>query len=212
MSPHKKIQQILPPAFPQIGNACLPPASWQITQRAFGPHTIVQRDLSVRALPFFALSPLARALVVNVFSQVMVPSYNAYVFPPFVLVGPLIRFLATQGCPYTIVVPDLRPKKYWWPLVVSSCIGSFNLGSEGDCSILLFPTCSSSSMEARPLQWDLWAFRICPVCTFIQFRTIFCSSYSLGFEPRYFVLYLFSVYFSIKAFKPIRLCISFPSP
>lgn len=160
-----------PSRIPSDRECMLSPASWQSIQRAFGPHTIdlmatsdnVQKDLSDRVLPFFAPSSSPQALGVNVFPQVLVPSNNAYVFPPFVLVGPLIRFLATLGCPYTIVVPDLRPRKYWWPLIVSSSIASLKLGSKGDCNILLLPTCSNSSMETRPLQWDLWAFRICPV-------------------------------------------------
>ena len=40
----------------------------------------------------------------------------------------------------------------------------------------------------------------------IQLRTVlFSSSYSPSFSSRYFVLYLLPVYFSIQAFKPIRL-------
>ncbi|XP_044173521.1 uncharacterized protein LOC122957467 [Acropora millepora] len=157
-----------PSRIPSDRDCSLSPASWLMVQRAFGPHTIdlmatpanVQNDSSGRALPFFAPSPLPQALGVNVFSQTLSPSHSAYVFPPFVLVGPLIRFLASQSCPYTIVVPDLRPRKYWWPLLVSSCVDSFKLGSKGDRNILLFPT--NTGVESRPLQWDLWAFRICP--------------------------------------------------
>ena len=147
----------------------LSPASWLIVHRAIGPFTInlmatspnVQKKLSDRALPFFVPSPSPQALGVNVFSQTLFPSHNAYVFPPFVLVGPLIRFLASQSCPYTIVVPDLRPRKYWWPLLVSSCVDSFKLDSKGDHNIRLFPT--NTGVESRPLQWDLWVFRMCPV-------------------------------------------------
>ena len=160
-----------PSRIPSDRDCSLSRASWLMVQRAFGPHTIdlmatpanVQKDSSGRALPFFfffAPSPLPQALGVNDFSQTLSPSHSAYVFPPFVLVGPLIRFLASQSCPYTIVVPDLRPRKYWWPLLVSSCVDSFKLGSKGDRNILLFPT--NTGVESRPLQWDLWASRICP--------------------------------------------------
>ena len=158
-----------PSRIPSDRDCTLSPASWLIVQRAFGPHTIdlmatstnVQKDSTGRALPFFAPSPSPQALGVNVFSQTLSPSLSAYVFPPFVLVGPLIRFLTSQSCPYTIVVPDLCPRKYWWPLLVSSCVDSFKLGSKGDHNILLFPT--NTGVESRPLQWDLWVFRICPV-------------------------------------------------
>ena len=160
-----------PSRVPSDLDCSLSPASWQVIQRTFGPHTIdlmatpdnVQRDLAGRALPFFAPSPSSQALGTNVFSQVIAPSHNAYVFPPFVLVGLLITFLASQDCPYTIVVPNLRPRKYWWPLLVSSCVDSFKLGSRGDRDILLFPADTISGMESRSLQWDLWVFRISPV-------------------------------------------------
>ena len=122
-----------------------------------------QRDLAGRALPFFAPSPSSQALGTNVFSQVIPPSHNAYVFPPFILAAPLIRFLASQDCPYTNVVPDLRPRKYWWPLLVSSCVDSLKLGFRWDRDIVLFPADAISGMESRLLQWDLWVFRICPV-------------------------------------------------
>ena len=155
-----------PSRIPSDRDCSLSPASWLILQRAFGPHTIdliatsanAQKDSSRRALPFFAPSPSPQALGVNVFSQALSPSHSAYVFSPFVLVGPLIRFLASQSCPYTIVVSGLRPRKYWWPLLVSSCVDSFKLGSKGDHNILLFPT--NTGVESRPLQWDLWVFRI----------------------------------------------------
>ena len=158
-----------PSRIPSDRDCTLSPASWLIVQQAFGPHTIdlmatsanVQKDSTGRALPFFAPSPSPQALGVNVFSQTLSPSLSAYAFPPFVLVGPLIRFLTSQSCPYTIVVPDLRPRKYWWPLLVSSCVDSFKLGSKGDHNMLLFPT--NTGVESRPLQWDLWVFRICPV-------------------------------------------------
>ena len=134
-------------------------ASWLAVQRAIGPHTIdlmatpdnVQRDLAGRALRFFSPSPSFRALCVNAFSHVISPSYNAYVFPPIVLIGPLLRFLDSRGCPYAIVVPDLHPRKYWWPLLVSSCVGSFKLGCRGQQDILLFPADKISGMESRPL-------------------------------------------------------------
>ena len=86
---------------------------------------------------------------------------KAYVFPPFVLIGPLLKYLCCQRCTFSIVVPDLCPKKFWWPLVQRSALISFILGSNGVASILLFPAKSVPAMlEPRPLQWDLWVFRI----------------------------------------------------
>ena len=45
---------------------------------------------------------------------------------------------------------------------VDCFVDSFKLGSRGDRDILLFPADTISGMESRPLQWDLWVFRIFP--------------------------------------------------
>ena len=168
MSLPNKIRQILLLAFLQIGTArsALRLGAWYNEHLVHTPSILwllprtSRKILLVGHSLFFAPSPFPQALGVNVFSQTLSPSHSAYVFPPFVLVGPLIRFLASQSCAYTIMVPNLRPRKYRWPLLVSSCVDSFKLGSKGDRNILLFPT--NTGVESRPLQWDLWAFRICP--------------------------------------------------
>ena len=128
----------------------LSPAAWHQVDTAFGPHTIdlmalpfnVQPDRAGRPLRFFAPLPCPQAAGINVFAQDISPDENAYVFPPFVLIGPLLKYLSSQQ-------------------VQRSASNSFKLGSKGDSSILLFPAKSGLSMwEPRPLQWDLWVFRI----------------------------------------------------
>ena len=76
------------------------------------------------------------------------------------------------GTSMKVIFPSLRGK-----LLISSCVDSFKLGSRGDRHILLFPGDTMSSMESRPLQWDLWVFRICPVQTLFLCRTVllFCN-------------------------------------
>ena len=112
-----------------------------------------------------------------------------HVFPPLVLLGPLIRFLATQGCPYMIVVPDLRPRKYWWLIIISSCIVLFKLGSKGERDILLVPTCSSSSMEPEHFNG------IYGLSVFAQFDRNIHTSYCFGF------LYCIGYLFFYKSFQ-----------
>lgn len=81
--------------------------------------------------------------------------------PPFNLVGALLKFLRDQDCVFSIVVPDLRPRRYWWPILCCSCSSSLLLGHKGDSDVLLFPSRSrNTSWLTRPLQWDLWMFRI----------------------------------------------------
>ena len=61
-----------------------------------------------RLLAFFSPFLLQAAARTNVFSQVLPPSDNAYVFPPFFLIGPLIKFLSAHcHCAFFLVVPDL---------------------------------------------------------------------------------------------------------
>ena len=81
--------------------------------------------------------------------------------PPFVLVGPLLRFLHDREFrgSLKLVVPDVRPRKFWWALLQSAGVDSLCLGKKGDPSVLLFPSRGTHGWSQRSLQWDLWAFR-----------------------------------------------------
>ena len=96
---------------------------------------------------------------VNVFAQVIAPHENAYVFPPFVLVGPLLRFLDTASFPFMLVIPKLNPLPYWWPLIQAKVSHSVILGRKRDCDVLLFPS-PQNVFLTRSLLWDLYTFRI----------------------------------------------------
>ena len=140
--------------------------AWQQIQRAYGLHTVdlmalpanVLPDTSGQPLEFFSPFPAQGAAGVNVFAQYLSPSENAYVFPPFVLIGPLLKFLEGQHISYSIVVPDLSPRRYWWPLLSGSASASFCLSNKGDTSTLRFP--SPDGFTPRPLLLDLWVFRV----------------------------------------------------
>lgn len=143
--------------------------SWNLVEQMFGPHSIdllalpsnARRDRSGRLLRFFAPTPCHESAGTNVFSQSIAPFENAYVFPPFVLVSPLLRFLLPQGCAFSIVVPDLCPRKYWWPILQRRALASIKLGCQGDNHVLLFPSKSwPTPWVTRPVQWDLWVFRV----------------------------------------------------
>lgn len=149
-------------------DASLDVRPWNLVESTFGPHTIdlmalpsnVKLDRSGRPLKFFSPFPCVQAQGTNIFSQELAPSENAYVFPPFTLIGPLVKYLASQPCPYTLIAPDVSPRKYWWPLLQRQSIAAFKLGQRGENSVLLFPVKSGrSTWESRPLQWDLWVFR-----------------------------------------------------
>ncbi|KAK3749995.1 hypothetical protein QZH41_000415 [Actinostola sp. cb2023] len=117
----------------------LSPEIWATVEEHFGPHTIdlmsldsnAQRDASGQPLkhytPFF--TPLSSGI--NVFAQLIKWDENVYVFPPFVLVGPLLKFLSKCEASFTIVVPKLYPLPFWWPILRSRCRSSLKLGNVG---------------------------------------------------------------------------------
>ena len=75
--------------------------AWQELKQKFGPHTIdlmsldsnAQIDSKGKMLRHFAPFFTPHSSGVNVFAQTISAAENAYVFPPFVVVGPLLRFL-----------------------------------------------------------------------------------------------------------------------
>jgi len=52
---------------------------------------------------------------------------NLYVLPPFVLIGPLLRFFIDQHyqLSFTIIVSDIQPRRYWWALLQATSIDWF---------------------------------------------------------------------------------------
>lgn len=65
------------------------------------------------------------------------------------LIGPLLRFLINQRfqLPFTIIVLDTRPRRYWRELLQATSFVRFLLGRKGDDSVLLFP---SITWDASP--------------------------------------------------------------
>jgi len=93
----------------------LSPHVWKEIEKRWGPHSIDLMALDSNApvdaqgsrLRLFTPWPTKDSVGVNVLSHLD----NAYVFPPLALVGVVLRFLASQSCPFTIVVPDPQPRR-----------------------------------------------------------------------------------------------------
>ena len=74
--------------------------AWAQVQAWFGPHTFDLMSLNSNCrrgrdgslLPHYSPWPTLNSLGVNVFAQPIPIKHNVYVFPPFVLVGPLLRY------------------------------------------------------------------------------------------------------------------------
>jgi hypothetical protein len=108
-------------------DATLSPRTWALVERMFGGisgHTVDMMALDSNAqlsrggtpLPHFTPCSSPQFLDDNLFAQdfsdVCFPMANPYTFPPFGLIGAVIRFLTRFHIPFTIVVPEFQPTPY----------------------------------------------------------------------------------------------------
>ena len=126
-------------------------------------------DFATAKLPFSPPHPAPGCHGVNLFSQSPnlhspLLSSNPYVFPPICLIANVLRFLFSVRVLLTIVVPDVQPRCFWWPLLPHSSPSSLLLARKGEVGAL-HPPSKSGFQVFWPLPWDLWAFR---------FETQFC--------------------------------------
>lgn len=140
---------------------------WRRVEQHFGPHTLdlmsldsnVQVNFQGRPLRHFTPLFTPQSCGVNLFAQSIDHTENAYVFPPFALVGPVLKFLLKSRVNFSIVVPRLFPLPFWWPVLSTHAQEHITLGRKGESDILLFPS-SNGNFTTRPLQWDLLVFRV----------------------------------------------------
>ena len=117
-------------------------------QARFGPQTFnlmsldsnCRRGRNTSLLPHYSPYPTPYSSGVNVFAQTIQMEHNVYVFPPFVLVGPLLRYFFDQRqCfSFTVIAPRLQRHRYWWAILQAMVVDSFLLGRKGDQAVLLF--------------------------------------------------------------------------
>ena len=72
--------------------------------------------------------------------------HNVYVFPPVVLVGPLLGvfFFNQRRCfAHTVIVPRLQRYRYWLAILQAMAVDSFLIRRKGDPAVLLFPSRTS---------------------------------------------------------------------
>ena len=121
-----------------------------------------QCDGKGNPLRHFTPYPTPGSSGVNVFNQDLSVCdgnhVNAYVFPRFSLIGPLLRLFASANAAVTIVVPKLSPLPGWWPLLNVLATRRVLVAKKGSADVLLFP--SRHGFLPRLCPYDLWAFRI----------------------------------------------------
>jgi hypothetical protein len=156
-------------------DAMLSATSWGFVQSIFGGpngHNLdlmaldsnVQHNTKGEALRHFTPLPTPCSSGVNVFNQDLSVCdglvTNAYVFPPFALIAPLLKFIQSQGATVTLVAPKLSPLPIWWPLLNSMSERKALITKEGSSNAILFPT--KQGFQPGTLKFELWAFRVSP--------------------------------------------------
>ena len=133
---------------------------WRLVEDEFGGasgHTLdfMALDSNARVgwngetLPHSTPFPSPGSSGVNFFPQDILDSKfsmsNPYVFPPFNLIGPVVRFLCGFWVPFTTFVPEVQ-------VLVSARL---LLGSPGDLGVFSFP--SKSGFRLVSFLFSLWA-------------------------------------------------------
>ena len=137
--------------------------AWLYLERLFGPQSFdlmsldsnCQKDNNGNPLLHYTPWATPGSAGVNVFANPLPAGHNIYVFPPFVLLGPLLRYVVDQEFhgTFTLIVPDIRPRPFWWATIQAFSVDRFLLGKKGSSSVLLFPSQHSQEWLPRPLQW-----------------------------------------------------------
>lgn len=112
-------------------------------------------------LPHFSPAPSPMSRGVNSFAQdlhVAPDMMNPYVFPPFNLIGPVLRLLVSFKRPFSIIVPELTPNSYWWPELMARCSERVCLGKKGERHVLFAPFKSGYTLIPCPA--TMWACRV----------------------------------------------------
>lgn len=121
------------------------------------------KDPTGAPLPHFNPYPSPCSHGVNVFTQDLssdrVLLKKPYVFPPLVLVGPIVRLLKSHQLSCTLVTFETYPRKYWWPMVKASSTMSWRVAPQGTPGVLLVP--SKDGWTPHPgIPGDLWVFAL----------------------------------------------------
>jgi hypothetical protein len=121
-----------------------------------------QRDRDGHSLPHFTPFPSPNSSGINLFCQDFcvrgLPMDNPYVFPPFGLIGPVLLFLYGFERAFPIVVPEVFPHPYWWPILMACFSVTVRVGVRGDFDVILGP--SKTGFKPVPCPYDLLACRV----------------------------------------------------
>ena len=150
------------------------PALWEVVEQQFGGltgHTCdwmaldsnAMKDKFGKCLPHFTPCQTPASSGVNLFAQDLSRHEpfleHPYVFPPSILVGPVLCFLKSLRRSCTVVVLDVYPRKYWWPLIQCWSSRSLKLACKGDSQALLIPS-KEGWINHTNIPGDFWIFLV----------------------------------------------------
>jgi hypothetical protein len=141
-------------------------ATWNVIQNELGPHSVDLMALDSNAmknegkvLRHFTPYPMAQSDGVNLFAQNISSEMSPYVFPPFCLIGPVLKYLTEQKPPScTLVYPYLSTFPSWWPTLKPLIKKVILLGKKGYKHVILGPT--KNGFSPRSLPHDLYAAKL----------------------------------------------------
>ena len=124
--------------------------------------TNAQSDFEGSPLTHFTPFPTTQSAGVNVFAQnplAWKKKENPYLCPPFSLIGPILKFLLHTGISFTIVMPNMPVKLFWWPILFSAASDQFVFCKKEDLHAVLFPQ-RGGGFQLVPSSVELWVFRV----------------------------------------------------
>lgn len=152
-----------------IQDTMLRRATWGTVEDLFGPHTVdlmacdsnVMEDTQGQPLRHFTRYPSPGSAGVNMFAQDIHSEENPYVFPPFALIFPVLKFLKEQGVRVcTLIAPKFQPTPIWEPLLHRYAQRSVCIGQRGSKNVLCVPSKKGYCFSREGLKWDLYAHRL----------------------------------------------------
>ena len=66
------------------------------------------------------------------------------------MIGPVIRFLLSGQCQFTIIIPNVFLRRFWWPLVNGRATDKIRLGSKTQTGILLYTRLFRRALNPDP--------------------------------------------------------------
>ena len=145
-------------------DAKLLPCFWERVENEFGPHTVDLMALDSNAqsgrngvsLKHYTLWKTPDSAGVDVFTQT-ISGENNYVFPPFSMIGPVLKFLQEERALATVIIPLTSPLMYWWPIVERRSHKIVRLAQAGE-KVWEIPTKAGHWVSVPSLLYDIFAY------------------------------------------------------